>query len=685
MGKDTFYITTPIYYPSAKLHIGHAYTTVYCDAIARWQRAKGREVFFLTGSDEHGLKIERAAKAQGKEPAEYVDEIVAGFKALWRRLNVQYDDFIRTSEPRHKKVVQAIFQRLYDQGDIYRDMYEGWYCTPCETFWPEGRLGEGRTCPDCGREVELVREESYFFRISRYAPRLLEHIEANPEFIQPATRRNEMVSFIRQGLEELCVSRTTFDWGIRVPFDEGHVIYVWIDALTNYLTGAGYMQDDAAFERRWPADLHVVGKDILRFHTIIWPCILMAAGLPLPKQVYGHGWLLVDSGKMSKSKGTVVDPHHLMDEFGVDAIRYYLLREVPYGQDAVYQRRALVERINADLANDLGNALHRSLSMLNKYFDGVVPAPETAEGFDLEVQELADRTRRAMDAQVTSLELNEALKTLWRFIGRLNKYIDESEPWALAKDPAKAGRLKTVMYHVLEGLRVTALLLAPFLPDTARKIWGQLGLGDELPPQSYEAAQWGGLPAGTQTRKGDPIFPRIDVEKALAEEDATMEERKAMESTASGPASDGAGAVSGAAAAKAAATNGTSGTAAGENGGAAPGEKPAGKPEITIDDFAKVDLRVAQILEAERIPGADKLLKLKVDLGTEQRQVVAGIAKHFAPEELVGRKIVMVANLKPVKLRGVLSQGMILAADGPDGGLGLVQVADDIPAGSGVH
>lgn len=657
MTQSPYYITTPIYYPSANLHIGHAYTTVFCDSIARWQRSKGREVFFLTGSDEHGLKIERAAKAEGKEPLEYVDNIVAGFKALWQRLNIQYDDFIRTSEPRHKKVVQAIFQRLYDQGDIYKDVYEGWYCTPCETFWPESRLGDERTCPDCGREVEIVQEESYFFNMSKYADRLLQHIKEHPEFIQPATRRREMISFIKQGLEDLCVSRTTFDWGIPVPFNDKHVIYVWIDALTNYVTAVGYLQDDEMFQKWWPAQVHVVGKDILRFHTIIWPCILLALGLPLPRQVYGHGWLLVDSGKMSKSRGTVVDPNHLIDEFGVDPIRYFLLREVPYGEDAVYSRRSLVERINADLANDLGNALHRTLSMLNRYFDGVVPAVGPVEPIEQEIQALAEETRHVMDEHVERFELNEALRALWRLVGRLNKYIDESEPWALAKDEAKRERLGTVMYHILEGLRVAAFLVAPFLPETAEKMCAQLGIEPPPADRSFEAAKWGGLPAGTKTQPGDPIFPRIDVKAALAEEDnAEMESSNEVRNE----------------------NEKVSETA----------PEPKAEPEeelISIDDFAKVKLRVAEIVEAERIEGADKLLKLQVSLGDEQRQVVAGIAKHFQPEELVGRKVVVVTNLKPVKLRGVLSQGMILAAGGADGRLGLLTVPDDIPAGSEVR
>lgn len=662
MSKQTFYITTPIYYPNARPHIGHAYTTILCDAVARWHRFTGKDVFYLTGSDEHGQKIERAAAEHGQSPIEHVDGIVEGFKSLWERLDISYDDFIRTTEPRHKKVVQAIFQKLYDQGDIYKDTYEGWYCTPCEAFWPEGRLHEGNLCPDCDRPVEVVREESYFFKMSRYSDRLLKHIEDNPTFIQPDTRRNEMVSFIKQGLEELCVSRTTFDWGVPVPFDTKHVIYVWIDALTNYLTGVGYLQDDEAFSKWWPADVHVVGKDILRFHTIIWPCILMAADLPLPKQVYGHGWIMVQSGKMSKSKGTVVDPVDLIDEFGADAIRYSLLREMPYGHDAKYSRRGLVERINADLANDLGNALHRSLAMLSRYFEGVVPAPGELDARDRSVVELAEKTQHLVNKHVEGLEVNVALAEIWKLVGRLNKYIDETEPWTLARNPDNRERLGTVMYTVLESLRIVTLLVTPFLPGTGKKMWAQLGITDPLVEQGVAALAWGGLVAGTKTQPGDPVFPRIDVEKALAEEDF-MDENTEVKDGGNAPGAPPAP--------------------------SAPGAKKEAEPEdganlITIDDFAKVELRVAQIVAAEPVKGADKLLKLQVDVGDEKRQIVAGIAQHYEPEALVGKKIVIVANLKPAKLRGELSEGMLLAASDKNG-LSLVTVEGERAPGSQVR
>lgn len=656
MEEGRFYITTPIYYPSDVLHIGHAYTTVYSDALARWHRLKGDKVFFLTGSDEHGQKIERAAARQGKEPKEYVDTIVATFQELWRRLGISYDDFIRTTEPRHKRVVQAIFRQLYEQGDIYSAKYEGWYCTPCESFWLENRLEDGN-CPDCNRAVEWVTEESYFFRMSAYGPRLLAHIEANPDFIQPDTRRNEMVSFIRQGLEDLCVSRTSFDWGIPVPIDQDHVIYVWIDALSNYLTAIGYLSDEDRFQTWWPADVHVVGKDILRFHTIIWPTLLMALGLPLPKQVYGHGWLLVDSGKMSKSKGNVVNPNELIDEFGADAIRYFLLREVSFGQDAKYTRRALVERINADLANDLGNALHRSLSMLERFCDGVVPQPGTPAPVDLRLQQLAAEVIAGMERHLQRLEVNSALAELWRLVGGVNKYIDDTEPWSLAKEPSTRERLHTVMYHVCESLRIIALLLKAFLPESGSKMWRQLGLV-AWEEKGFDDLAWGGIAAGTRTAKGDPLFPRLDPAIVLAEEETededeapqadkpVVEERKDTKVSVKEPETEGV---------------------------------------IAIDDFAKVQLRLAVVEAAERVAGADRLLKLQVSLGDEKRQIVAGIAQHYAPETLVGKRVVVVANLKPARLRGELSEGMLLAAVDDEGKLGVVTVEEEIAPGAVVR
>lgn len=641
MKKIPFYISTPIYYPSDRLHIGHAYCTTVADAIARYKRLADYDVFFLTGSDEHGQKIERKAKEVGVTPIEYVDKIVDSFKNLWDKLHISNDDFIRTTEFRHREVVQSIFQKIFDQGDIYKSAYEGWYCTPCETFWLERQLVEGK-CPDCGRSVEVLKEESYFFRMSKYQDRLLQYIEDNPDFIQPTSRRNEMINFIKGGLEDLCVSRTTFDWGIPVPFDTKHVVYVWFDALTNYITAAGYLHDRDKFVKYWPADIHLVGKEIVRFHSIIWPIILMALGVELPKMVYGHGWLVVEGDKMSKSKGNVVDPVALIEEFGADAIRYFLLREITLGMDGNFSRDALINRINADLANDLGNLLHRTLSMVGRFNAGVIEAPGDTEEIDCALSQLAQTTAAEYEKAMEHMDINGAIKTVWALVSRTNKYIDETGPWALAKDPAKRGRLNTVLYNLAETLRVVTILISPFMPVTAPKIWEQLGITDKIVnARLNDAKSWGRLPAGTKVGKPEPIFPRIE-EKPEAEEPAAVPQEAPKPAIGTAPA----------------------------------------MPEVSIDEFAKMDLRVAKVLAAEKVEKADKLLKLEVDLGTEQRTIVSGIAKHYAPEDLVGRNVVMIVNLKPAKIRGIESRGMVLAASNGDK-LTLVE-APEMPAGSKV-
>ena len=510
--KTPFYITTPIYYPSAKLHIGHAYCTTVADTIARFKRLAGYDVFFLTGSDEHGQKIQQAAEKEGVTPQAYVDRIVAGFQELWQLLGISYDDFIRTSEERHHELVQNIFQQIYDQGDIYKGEYKGLYCTPCESYWTELQLDENGNCPDCHRPVQEVSEEAYFFRMSKYADRVLAYIKEHPDFIQPVSRRNEMISFIEQGLEDLCVSRTSFDWGIPVPFDPKHVVYVWFDALTNYLTPIGYMHDKETFRKYWPCDVHLVGKEIVRFHTIIWGCMLMALGLDLPKKVYGHGWLIVDGAKMSKSVGNVVDPIALIEEFGADAIRYFLLREITLGQDGNISRDALINRINSDLANDLGNLLHRTLSMAKKYRGGVIVKGTGETAFDASLEEIAAETVKMYTAQMEAMELSPAIRTVWAFIARTNKYIDETAPWTLAKDEAKAGQLDSVLYHLVEALHITSILIAPFMPVTARRIHAQLGFADDFDAvQLADIAHWGRVAEGHTVGTAEQLFPRIEI------------------------------------------------------------------------------------------------------------------------------------------------------------------------------
>ena len=654
MTKPTFYITTPIYYPSAQLHIGHAYCTTIADTIARYKRANGFDVMFLTGSDEHGQKIQRKAEAEGLTPIQYTDKIVATFKNLWKMLEISNDDFVRTSEERHQKVVQAVIQKVFEQGDIYKKNYEGKYCVQCESFWTEHQLEEaGGVCPDCGRPVETMKEESYFFKLSKYEDRLLAYIESHPDFIQPVSRRNEMINFIKQGLEDLCITRSTFDWGIKVPFDPKHVVYVWFDALLNYFTGIGYGTDMEKFHKFWPCNLHLVGKEIVRFHTIIWPIMLMAIGEELPKEVYGHGWLIVDGGKMSKSKGNVVDPVALINEFGADAIRYFLLREINLGSDGNFSRDALINRINSDLANDLGNLLHRTTSMIEKYHGGIVHKVQSTDPLDVKMAGLAAETLTKYRTAMDKLSLNEAIRELWSYIGVANKYIDESAPWVLAKDPAKAERLQAVMYNLADSLRNIAIMLSPFMPGTSPRIFTQLGL--TTPEQfSLEEVAWGNFPDGTKVAKGEPLYPRIEVNEKG--ETVIAASKKTQGAKPVAPAK------------------------------AVPVPAPVateGKPEITIDDFAKLDLRVATILSVEKVPKTDKLMKLQIKIGEEERTIVSGIAQYYTEEQLVGRNIIVIANLKPAKLRGIESKGMLLAASDGEGHLVLAD-APGMKSGSRV-
>lgn len=649
--KETFYITTPIYYPSDKLHIGHSYTTVAADAMSRFKRLTGYDVMFLTGTDEHGQKIEKVAKEHGVTPKQYVDKIVAGIKELWQLLDITYDDFIRTTDKRHEDVVQKIFKRLYDQGDIYKSEYEGWYCTPCESFWTEHQLKEGN-CPDCGRGVELVKEESYFFRLSKYQDRLIKHIEEHPEFIQPRSRQNEMLSnFLRPGLEDLCVSRTSFKWGIPVTFDEKHVIYVWIDALSNYITALGYLtENQEKYKKYWPADVHLVGKEIVRFHTIIWPAMLMALGEPLPKQVFGHGWLILEGGKMSKSKGNVVDPVVLVERYGLDAVRYFLLREVPFGADGVFSNESMISRINSDLANDLGNLVSRAVAMIDKYFNGDIPAPSASEDFDKDLEQLALATPSKVESLMNQLLFSNALGEIWKLISRTNKYIDETAPWILAKSEENRPRLGTVMYHLAETLRMISVLISPFMPKTPLEIQRQLGIEEGHNTTWESLKEFGCIQAGTRVARGEVIFPRLDLVKELEALDNIKQQNapKSEEKDVVEPVS-------------------------------------SILPEITIEDFAKLDLRVAKVTACERVEKADKLLKLTLDVGGKSRQVVSGIAKHYSPEEMIGKSVIIIANLKPVKLRGILSEGMILAASDENGKLVLTTVSDEISSGAEVR
>lgn len=655
MEKKNFYVTTPLYYPSGNLTIGHTYCTVAADAIARYKRIQGYDVKFLTGTDEHGQKIQEKATENGVKPKEYVDKIVSDAKKLWKSMDISYDIYYRTTDKKHEKVVQKIFKQLYDKGDIYKSEYEGYYCTPCESFWTETQLQDGN-CPDCGRPVKIAKEEAYFFKLSKYQDRLLDLLENNDEFLQPKSRRNEMINnFLKPGLQDLCVSRTSVDWGIKVPFDEKHTIYVWFDAVINYIAGLGYGTDvDSDYKKYWPADVHLVGKEIVRFHTIIWPAILMALGEELPKKVFGHGWILFDNDKMSKSKGNVVYPEPIIELYGVDALKYFLLREFSFGQDGSFTREKFFNRVNSDLANDLGNLVSRTVAMVEKYNSGIMPQPKEEGEFDASLKDIGTSAKDKVEEYLDNLDFSNAVEEIWKVIRRTNKYIDETTPWILAKEEDKKERLDTVLYNLSESLRIISVLIRPFMENTSNAIWRQIGIDYEQGTDWQHISKWGNLITGQKVRKEKAMFPRLDVKKEIEKFNKIHADFVAKRN--------------------------------GVNPQVTEEKKNDQKEEnnfITIDDFDKIDLRVAEVIKVEKHPKADKLLVIQVQVGEEQRQVVSGIAKYYKPEDLEGKKVILVANLKPIKLRGVESHGMILAAD-KGKKLTLASVLEDIPSGATV-